>query len=159
MKHCFLLVFLLLSIPNGILHGQEYSNCQGISFDSVRVNFVSLNENILDVSLVSNKHTLSLFGTGAPPRFENVLIYQTHAYDTIDYLFSRIKIILENPPITDTSVIINDCCHGMDISVFDELGKTCERTYTHYPTAYFPFAYAELYSLIRQWIVKYWRRE
>lgn len=154
-----LLILVLLAILPWKVHGLR-NNCMAQSIDSVHVTFGSLGAEPLEIHLISDKYTLSLYKTEYPPlrHSENVLIYQTHSYDTIDYLFSRIKLILDIPPIFDTTVIIYDCCHGMDFTIFEN-GEVCKQSYTHYPTTYFPFAYAELYSLIRQLIVKYWRRE
>lgn len=139
------------------------NECMAQSIDSVHVTFNSLETGLLRVHLMSDRHTLSFFKEEYPPlrHFENLLIYQTHSYDTIDYLFSRIDIILDNPPIYDTSEIINStyhCCPGMSIKVFCN-GNAREEIYTHYSGAYFPFAYAELYSFIRQILAKYWKKK
>ena len=109
---------------------------------------------------MSDRHTLSLFKTEHPPLrlSENVLIYQTHSHDTIDHLFSRIRIILDNPPIYDTSAIIHGYGDGMTVVAFSG-GDVKEETYIHHSESYFPFAYAELYCLIRQFIAKYLRKE
>lgn len=152
---------ILLIIQLWLFHGLR-NECVAQSIDSVRVTFTSLEAGLLNVHFTSNRHTLSFFKEEYPPlrHFENVLIYQTHSYDTIDYLFSRIKIILDNPPIYDTSEIINSnyhCCPVMSINVFSN-GNAVEESYTHYTRAYFPFAYAELYCFIRQILAKYWKK-
>lgn len=136
------------------------NNCLAQSIDSVHVSFVSLGEGPLRIHLISDKYTLSLFKTEYPPlrRSENILIYQTHDYDTIDYLFSRIRFVLENPPIYDSSAIVYGYGDGMTVEAFSG-GNMKRETYTHYTGAYFPFAYAELYSLIRQILAKYWKEE
>lgn len=153
------LIIVLLAILSWGGFGLK-NNCMAQSTDSIHVTFVSLGEGPLKVHLISDRHTLSLFKTEYPYLHlpENVLIYQTHSYDTIDYLFSRIKVILNNPPIYDTSAIIYGYGEGMIVEVFSG-GNVKEETYIHHSEAYYPFAYAELYSLIRQIIAKYWRKE
>jgi len=155
-----LLIFFLLVAILPWKHNGLGNNCKAQPIDSIHVTFVSLGEGPLELHLVSDRYTLSLFKTEYPPLrlSENVLIYQTHSYDTIDLLFSRTKIILDNPPIYDTTAIIYGYGDGMTIEVFSG-GDVKEETYIHYSTAYFPFAYAELYSLIRQIFAKYWRKE
>lgn len=158
MNNKLLIVVLLVISPWGG-YGLR-NNCMAQSIDSIHVTFVSLGEGPLRIHLMSDRHTLSLFKTEYPHLHlsENVLIYQTHSCDTIDYLFSRMKIILDNPPIYDTSAIIYGYGDGMIVEVFSD-GNVKEETYFHHSGAYFPFAYAELYSLIRQIIAKYWRKE
>ena len=152
-------LFILLAILPWEFYGLG-NNCMAQSIHSVHVTFVSLGEGPLRIHLISDKYTLSLFRTEYPSlrRSENVLIYQSHNYDTIDYLFSRIKIILDNPPIYDTSAIIYGYGDGMIVEVFSG-DNTKKETYSHYSRAYFPFAYTELYSFIRQIIAKYCKEE
>lgn len=146
-----LLLLFILFIPIGEINGQNECFRLGGNIDSVQVNFISLGE-YLDINVMLKRDAISFVSEWG--EFPNEQIYQTHSYDTIDYLFSRIKKILDNPPIYDTSAIINDCCHGMTFNVFSH-GNVLKKTYIHYSEAYFPFAYAELYSLIRQILVKY----
>ena len=155
MKHLFLLI--LFVFPVGMLYGQNKGNCSSNSIDSVHVRFESLYEDFLDVSFVSDKHTLSLFKTEITPS-PNKLVYRTNNYDTIDYLFSRIRIIMNNPPIWDSNIVIYDCCPSINISSYCQ-GNVWKQTYVLYAEAYFPFAYAELYSLIRYYIVKYVKKD
>ena len=158
MNNKLLIVVLLVFLP-WEFYGLR-NNCMAQSIDSIHVTFVSLGEGPLRVHLILDKYTLSLFKTENPPlrRSENVLIYQTHSYDTIDYLFSRIRLILDNPPIYDTSAIIYGYGDGMIVEAFSD-GNIRKETYIHYSRAYFPFAYAELYGLIRQLLAKYCKEE
>lgn len=164
MKHYLLFAFFLFLVigesSGQKVYEQNNSHCSGESIDSVYVNFVSLGEDFLNVTLVADKWNLSFFKKKYNSHFltEDTLIYQTHAFDTIDYLFSRIRIIINNPPIYDSDFVVYDCCDGINISVFEHNNK-CEYKYTLYPKAYFPFAYAEIYSLIRQILAKYWQKE
>ncbi len=158
MNNKLLIVVLLVILPWGGFGLRN--NCMAQSIDSIHVTFTSLGEGPLEIHLMSDRHTLSLFKTEHTPLrlSENVLIYQTHSHDTIDHLFSRIKIILDNPPIYDTSAIIHGYGDGMTVVAFSG-GDVKEETYIHNSVAYFPFAYAELYSFIRQIFAKYWRKE
>ena len=162
-NHLFFAFFLFLTI--GKIYGQKVfeqnsTHCSGDSIDSVYVNFVSIEENFLNVTLVADKWNLTLFKKKYNSHYlaEDILIYQTNSFDTIDYLFSRVRIILKNPPIYDSGIVVYDCCDGMTISVFEHNNK-CDYQYTLYPRAYFPFAYTELYSYIRQIIAKYCKEE
>ena len=152
MKFKFLLFFLVFLV--GKTNGQNNIYPSGENIDSICVNFKSFGE-YLDVNvLIKGDRVLIMSDWGD----ENKLIYKTYDYDTIDYLFSRINIIVNNPPIFDTSIVINDCCHSITISIYEH-GKKWKNTYVHYSETYFPFAYAELYSFIRQILTKYWKKE
>lgn len=152
MKFKFLLLFLVFLI--GKTYAQNTVLPSGEHIDSICVNFKSLSE-FLDVNiLINDDRVLITSDWGGNKK----IIYKTYDYDTIDYLFSRINIIVSNPPISDPSIVINDCCHGITISIYEH-GKVWKNTYVHYPETYFPFAYAELYSFIRQILAKYWKKE
>ena len=149
------LLFLVLIIVSAWkVYGQHDNYSAGNNIDSVRINYMSLGE-FLDVNMMLKKDVV-LFVSNWGDR--GMPIYQTNNYDTIDYLFNYINIIADNPPIIDSSMVANDCCDGMTIYIYKD-NNVCEKTYIHYSEAYFPFAYTELYSLIRQILAKYWKRE
>lgn len=158
MKHKLMFLSILFI---GVLHTESYgqeNKCACKSFDSVRVEYYSLEEGPLFVTLSLNDNKVSLFKEDVDNplnRFtKNILIYKTHRTDTIDYLSSWIKTILDNPPIYDTTYEILGYGQGMYITIFEN-NETCRYKYIHYWDALFPFAYAELYSFIRQKLALY----
>ena len=60
--------------------------------------------------------------------------------------------------ISSENIVIYDCCPSITISSYCQ-GNVWKQTYVLYAEAYFPFAYAELYSLIRYYIVKYVKKD
>ena len=147
---------MILSI--GGVYGQ-HNSCRGDSIDSVLVRFASLGKNHVDIALMSDKWTLSFLQKVYNPYRQDIdtlLIYQTHNYDTIDYVFNLIRIIISNQPFAD-SLYVSDC-DGMIISVFEN-NTICEYMYHHFLWSYFPFAYTELYCLIRQVLTKYGEKD
>lgn len=154
-KKYFLILALLIVLP-WKSHGQG-KNCSFRLIDSVNVRYRALErDNQIDITLRLNRHTLSIDKVLNKPlcASETKQIYKTHSTDTIDFIFDCIKIIMNTPPIYDSDYVAFDCCDEMTISVFEN-DTVCEFSYIHYRDAYFPFAYAELYSIIRQFLAKY----
>lgn len=155
MKKIILILALIIVLP-WKSHGQG-KDCSYQIIDSVNVRYRALErDNLIDIALRLNRHTLFIDKVLNKPFYapETQQIYQTHSTDTIDYLYSCIKIIMNNPPIYDSDYVVFDCCDEISITVF-ESDNVCEFSYIHYRDAYFPFAYAELYSIIRQFLAKY----
>lgn len=155
MKKIILFFAILIVLP-WKSHGQE-KDCSFQFIDSVNVRYRALeSNNLIDITLRLNRHTLFIDKVLNKPLYapETKQIYQTHCADTIDYLFGCIKIIMSHPPIYDSDYVVFDCCDEMTISVFDS-DNVCEFSYIHYRDAYFPFAYAELYSIIRHYLAMY----
>lgn len=152
MKNQLLIATILVSFSLQAL-GQEY-RCQVQSIDSVRVHYSSFEGGLTKATLSLDRSKLSFSQERkqSARRSEEVLIYQSKNYDTIDYLLGRISIIINNPPVFDTDIVIYDCCDNITIYVFGQ-GEMCEYKYENYATTYFPFAYAELYTFIRQHLV------
>ena len=145
--------FIVASVWKAYGKNDYYS--PGNDVDSIRINYISLGE-FLDVNVILKKDIVLFVSNWGCTN--GALVYQTNSQDTIDYLYGHINIIDDNPPIIDSSIIANDCCDGIIIYIYKG-GNVCKKTYTNYAEAYFPFAYAELYCLIRQIIAKYWRKE
>lgn len=155
-----ILIFAILVVLPWRSQGQG-KDCTYQIIDSVNVRYRALErDNLIDITLRLNRHTLSIEKKQKEPlcASEAIQIHQTHCTDTIDYLFDCIKIIITTPPIYDSDYVVFDCCDEMSISVF-ESDSVCEFSYTHYRDAYFPFAYAELYCIIRQFLAKYGKEE
>lgn len=148
----FFIFFIVASVWKA--YGQnDYSHRNDI--DSIRINYISLGE-FLDVNVILKKDIVLFVSNWGCTN--GALIYQTNSQDTIDYLYGHINTIADNPPIIDSSIIANDCCDGIIIYIYKG-GNVCKKTYTNYAESYFPFAYAELYCLIRQFIAKYLRKD
>ena len=94
-KRMLIAASLMFVVGAAVGQTEDKLRCIGKPIDSVRVNFISLAEDFLDVTLVADKETLSFFKKKHIPWSldEDVLVYQTHSYDTIDYLFGRIDTI------------------------------------------------------------------
>lgn len=151
-----IIIFAILIVLPWNSHGQG-KDCLCQFVDSVYVRYRALEgDNLIDITLRLNRHTLSIDKVLNKPLNapETKQIYQTHCTDTIDYLFGCIKIIMNTPPIYDSDYVVFDCCDEMSLSVFAG-DNVCEFSYIHYRDSYFPFAYAELYSIIRQFLVQY----
>ena len=150
MKYKFLFLFFLI-----ILSGKSHSQNKECSFhyiDSLKIRYWAIEgNNIIDITLKSDRYTLSINEDVSKVNYapETIQIYKTHSTDTIDYLFTLTNLVLIYPPIIDPDIEIIDCCDEMSISIFEK-EYVCEFSYHHYRFAYFPFAYTELYSFIRQ---------
>ena len=155
MKQVFLIliIFLTIALPSET-HGQMLKNV-----DSVHVNYWQFNGgHLINTTLAIERWTMSFYIEKNQPLVrasnENVLLYRTHKYKTIEEMFSYIDAIINNPPIYDTTFEIVDLGEGMTISVFEN-NEVREYRYSHYPDAYFPLAYIRLYCFIQQTIAKY----
>ena len=141
-------------------HGQK-NDCPCQYMDSINIHYRATEwDDLADVTLKLDRNTLSVYEVVNKPLYalETKQIYRTHNTDTIDYLFGCIKFVINNPPIYDSDYVVIDCCDEMSISIFGN-DNVCEFSYVHYRDAYFPFAYAELYCVIRQFLAKYRRMD
>lgn len=155
MKQVFLILIIVLTIAlPSETHGQMLKNV-----DSVHVNYWSFNGgNIINATLTIERWTMSFYIEKNQPLVrasnENVLLYRTHKYKTIEDMLFNINAIITNPPIYDTTYEIVDLGEEMTISIFEN-NEVREYRYSNYPDAYFPFAYTRLYCFIQQTIAKY----
>ena len=151
-----ILIFALIIVLPWKSQGQGI-DCSHQFIDSVNVRYRALErDDLIDITLRLNRHTLSIDKVLNTPHYASEIkqIHQTHCTDTIDYLFDCIRIIINTPPIYDSDYVVFDCCDEMSLSVF--VGDiVSEFSYIHYRDAYFPFAYAELYSFICHFLAKY----
>lgn len=118
--------------------------------DSVHVHYVSLCEDFMEIRVSITNNSISYYDVG-----NRKLMYKTHNKDTLSIIYDCVKIIWNTDPVYDTiDNIIDDCRPGMRIVIFNGENLT-EKQYQHFYTALFPFAYSELYNIIKTTIKKH----
>ena len=124
--------------------------------DSAHVNYVSLCDRILDVSVNITDHMISFY-----KRDGNRIIhlYQTSDKDTLATLRECIETLSYTNPVYDTNEFIIDDCRPCMIISFYSGTDIYKKYYLHDYKALFPFAYAELYHIIISIITTHLKRK
>ena len=121
--------------------------------DSVHVHYIALCEDFMDIRISVTSESISCYDVS-----NRKLMYKTHSKDTMSIIYDCVKILWNKDPVYDTlDNIIDDCRPGIRIIIYNGRNVS-EKHYLHFYTALFPFAYAELYNIVKTTIRERWNK-
>ena len=148
-----ILFFVILMAKVPFCQNNNYTH---LILDSAHINYVSLCDSMLDVSINITDQMISFYKTDG---HLIIPLYQTSDKDTLATLRECIEALSYTNPVYDTNEYIIDDCRPCMIISFYSGTDIYNKYYIHDYKALFPFAYAELYHIIISIIATHLKRK